>query len=443
MHSAAKRYPFFVFTLLAKGADGCGLHPENPVRARDASLSRRSVAGLVLLFLAITIWPATAAVTSGPADRVVAVGDVHGEFDGFCSILRRTGLINDQNHWIAGKATLVQTGDLIDRGPKGREAMALLVSMQTEANRAGGRVVALLGNHEVMNIIGDLRYVTPEDYAEFADNQSEKRRKEAYQQYSAWIAAHEQLLLAIKNPGLATSEHEWMAQHPDGFVEYREAFSPSGEYGQWIRQHAAVTNIAGIIFVHGGIAPSLTSMSLEHINDEVHKEIDDFDKTMQELISRKVVLPFFTLREIVLAVQLELLQERSASVPAEAEYHNRLLHLLDINKWLCMSDQGPLWFRGYDEWSEEEGNQQIPKILGAYDAKHLVVAHTVQKSAQIRSRFGGSVFLIDTGMLSTYWPGGGASALEIQKDGKIVAQYPQRQELLLDEKHDERPTKPN
>lgn len=406
-------------------------------------MSRLSLATLLLLLLAIIFWPAAAAVTSDPSGRVVAVGDVHGEFDGFCSILRRTGLINDQNHWIGGQATLVQTGDLIDRGPKGREAMALLISMQREASKAGGSVVALLGNHEVMNIVGDLRYVTPEDYAEFADKGSEKRRKEAYQQYTAWIAAHEPLLSAIKNPGLATSEQEWRAQHPDGFVEYREAFSPSGQYGQWIRQHAAVTNIGGIIFVHGGIAPSLTSMSLAHINDQVQKEIEDFDKTMQELVSRKVALPFFTLREIVLAVQLELLQERSASVPPEAEYHNRLLHLVDINQWLCMSNQGPLWFRGYGEWSEEEGKQQIPKILAAYDAKHIVVAHTVQKSAQIRSRFGGSVFLIDTGMLSTYWPGGGASALEIQKDGKIIAQYPTQQELLLDEKHPEGPTKPN
>jgi hypothetical protein len=321
--------------------------------------------------------------------------------------------------------------------------MDLLISIQTEANKAGGSVVALLGNHEVMNILGDLRYVSPEDYAEFADNNSEKRRKEAYQEYTAWMTAHEKLLSAIKNPGLAASEQEWMAQHPGGFVEYRKAFSPNGAYGKWMRRHPAVADIGGILFLHGGIAPSLTSMSVEQINAEVRNEIEDFDKTMQELISRNVVLPFFTLREIVLAVQLELLQERSASTPAEPEYHNRLVRLLDINKWLCMADAGPLWFRGYDAWSEDEGNQQIPKILAAYNAKHIVVAHTVQKSAHIRSRFGGAVFLIDTGMLSTYWHGGGASALEIQKEGKFIAQYPDQQELLLDEKHAKLPAKPN
>jgi Calcineurin-like phosphoesterase len=406
------------------------------------NLSCRCFAGLLLVLLAIAPWPSNAAVTSDPTDQVVAVGDVHGEFDGLCGILRRAGLVDDQNHWIGGKATLVQTGDLIDRGSKGREAMDLLISLQAEANKAGGRVVPLLGNHEVMNVLGDLRYVTPQAYAEFADSKSEKRRKDAHHEFTAWMASHEKSLAAIKDPGFTASEPEWMAQHPAGFLEYRDAFRPRGRYGKWIRQHAVVTNIRGIIFLHGGIAPALTAMSLQQINGEVHKEIDDFDATMQELISRKVVLPFFTLREVTLAVQLELLQERSASSPPDAEYHNRLVRLLDFNKWLCMSDQGPLWFRGYDEWSDEQGSRQTPKILAAYNAQHIVVAHTVQKALSIRSRFGGAVFLIDTGMLSTYWHGGRASALEFQKDGKIIAQYLDRRELMLDERPAE-PPKPN
>ena len=97
-----------------------------------------------------------------------------------------------------------------------------------------------------------------------------------------------------------------------------------------------------------------------------------------------------------------------------------------------MRDEGPLWFRGYDGWSDEEGGQRISQILTAYNATHVVVAHTVQKSAHIRSRFRGTVFLIDTGMLSTYWAGGRASALEILKDGKFIAQYLDGQEVLVE-----------
>ena len=84
-----------------------------------------------------------------------------------------------------------------------------------------------------------------------------------------------------------------------------------------------------------------------------------------------------------------------------------------------MRPDGPLWFRGYDQWTDEEGAAQIGKILEAYDAAHIAVGHTVQKGGRIRPRFGDKVFLIDTGMLSSYYPGGRASALEICGDSKI------------------------
>src|SRR5439155_828335 len=80
------------------------------------------------------------------------------------SILQHAGLIDAQHHWTGGKATLVQVGDLLDRGPKPREVMDLVMSLEKEAAKAGGRVVSLLGNHEMMNIMGDLRYVTPGNY---------------------------------------------------------------------------------------------------------------------------------------------------------------------------------------------------------------------------------------------------------------------------------------
>src|SRR5581483_4458927 len=374
-------------------------------------------------------------------DRVVAVGDVHGDFENLCLILRRARLIDEQNHWSGGKATLVQTGDLIDRGPKGRAVMDLLMALQTEAAKVGGSVVPLLGNHEVMNLLGDLRYVTPLNYAAFANDGSENRRRAAYQEYAAWAAIHAKQLTALQPAGRPVTEQEWMAEHPPGFLEYGEAFSPHGKYGQWIRQHAAVAQISGLIFLHGGIPPALSSMSVEQINAQVREEIENFDKTVQELQSRKVILPFFTLREIALAVQLELQEERSAQTVPDAKYHNQLVRLLDFNGWLCMRDEGPLWFRGYDAWSDEEGNQQIPKILAAYNASHIVVAHTVQKATHIRSRFGGTVFLIDTGMLSTYWPGGRASALEFGMDGKITALYLDGQDVMFEENHPGSPGK--
>src|ERR1700692_1528767 len=120
-------------------------------------------AGLVFFLVGVGLPPSNAAASSDKATaRLVAVGDVHVDFDDFSLILKRTGLVDDQNHWASGNATLVQTGDLLDRGQKGSEAMDLLMSLEKEAATNGGRVVPLLGNHEVMNILGDLRYVTPQ-----------------------------------------------------------------------------------------------------------------------------------------------------------------------------------------------------------------------------------------------------------------------------------------
>jgi hypothetical protein len=396
---------------------------------------RRACAGLFLLLLAVGLLHANPAGSSDKApERLIAIGDVHGDFDDLCLILKRTGLVDAQNRWSGGSATLVQIGDLLDRGPKGREVMDLFIGLEKEAAKAGGQVVPLLGNHEVMNILGDLRYVTPQNYATFAGNDSEKRRKAAYQEYVAWYTSHTPLLAALKQSVLPATEEEWMAKHPAGFLEYREALGPNGYYGKWLRHHVAVTKIGGVIFLHGGIHPNLISLHFEQINPQIQEEIEEFDRTKQYLVSRKLILPFFTIQEIVVAVQAQLFADRGVETPPDAENHARLVRLVDFNNWLCMRDDGPLWFRGYDEWSEEEGAPQAEKVLVAYDAAHIVVGHTVQKTAHIRSRFGGKVSLIDTGMLSTYWRGGRASALEIRASGKFTAEYLDGEEVLFEEK---------
>ena len=110
-------------------------------------------------------------------ERVVAVGDVHGSYDGLVSILRETALIDGKNSWIGGSALLVQMGDLLDRGSDIRRVLDLMMSLQGQAQTAGGNVVVILGNHEVMNMIGDLRYVNPDTYESFAEPGSESARE--------------------------------------------------------------------------------------------------------------------------------------------------------------------------------------------------------------------------------------------------------------------------
>jgi hypothetical protein len=71
--------------------------------------------GITTLLAISLIQPLAGAATS---QRIVAVGDIHGDFESFVSILYETGIINQQNQWIGGRTILVQTGDLLDRGSK-------------------------------------------------------------------------------------------------------------------------------------------------------------------------------------------------------------------------------------------------------------------------------------------------------------------------------------
>src|SRR6266550_5890264 len=124
--------------------------------------------------------------------------------------------------------------------------------------------------------------------------------------------------------------------------------------------------------------------------------------------------------------------ERKSRVSPDEQRQARIAQFLGYQDWLSVRPDGPLWFRGYDQWTDEEGAAQIGKILEAYDAAHVAVGHTVQRSGRIRPRFGDKVFLIDTGMLSSYYPGGRASALEIRNDAKFTAEYMDQQVVLLE-----------
>ena len=206
-------------------------------------LSPRLVALVVPLLLAAA--PPAPRSEEGAPDtfsgvaRVVAVGDVHGDVGALKDVLRMAGLINAKGRWIGGKAHLVQTGDIPDRGDHSREAYELLMRLEKEALAAGGRVHALLGNHEVMNMLGDLRYVAPAEMASYADQ--------------------------------ATQPDE--AGAPRGLAGHRAAYGPEGRYGRWLRTHAAVVRINDTLFVHGGVAPGVPVNTLAELNAWVRRDL--------------------------------------------------------------------------------------------------------------------------------------------------------------------------
>ncbi|MBR3631792.1 MAG: metallophosphoesterase [Elusimicrobiaceae bacterium] len=84
-----------------------------------------------------------------PQRQIIVVGDVHGQYDAFVTILRHAGLIDGQLNWCGRRNRLIQMGDILDRGPKPRQVDDLLDKIQQQANAEQGEVIRLVGNHEL------------------------------------------------------------------------------------------------------------------------------------------------------------------------------------------------------------------------------------------------------------------------------------------------------
>jgi hypothetical protein len=374
-----------------------------------------------MIFMLVVVAALAAPSLAGAGDRIVAVGDVHGSYKGLVSILQRAELIDDDNQWVGGDATLVQTGDLFDRGLQIREVLDLLMRLQDEAAAAGGKVVVLLGNHEGMNLIGFFRDVNPDVYAEFTDAKSEKRRKKAYRNFKQFWEAR--AAAGGFQPPVFDDEIEakWMAQYPPGFIEYMEALGPEGQYGKWLRTLPVAVLIGDILFVHGGVGPELRGLTVEEINLEVADELADYDTAREYMIKQRLIPMTAGLSSMV------------AEYRKMVEPDPTLSGLADVDQWYLRWEHGPLWFRGADKWDEETRGADMAEILDGIGASRVVGGHSVQHPARIHVRFNGRVFLIDTGMLESHYDGQ-PSALVIE-DGSFTAIYVDgSEELLLEER---------
>lgn len=350
--------------------------------------------------------------------RVVAVGDVHGAYNGVRSILRQVGLIDGDDRWIGGDAVLVQAGDFLDRGPGATKVAELLMELQRQAPEAGGEVIVLLGNHEVLNLYGDYRYLTKYIVRNLVDANSEKRREVSCNAYASFYRrrAIENRQKPPKRGYLLERCHE---DQPLGFVEYLREIGPEGTIGAWMRQLPTAVEVGGVVFVHGGISPGLADRDLEKLNREVRREIATFDRARDRLIERDLILPTSGLGEVV-GVARQLVRSGGgggSGFPLSSDVRE----VATIEEWLTVREDGPLWFRGYANWSDEEGEAAMPAILDQLGAGHVVVGHSPQEAHAILPRFDSRVFLIDTGMLNSYY-GGQPSALEIAGD-RFTAVY--------------------
>ena len=161
---------------------------------------------------------------------LVAISDIEGNFGPFRTLLQAAGVVDQHLNWSFGEGHLVLTGDFLDRGNMVTEVLWLIYKLEWEAWQEGGQVHFILGNHETMNLQGDIRYVHP------------KYNKSA----------------------------ELMGK------ELKDLFADNTELGQWLRTKNVVEKIGNLLFVHAGISDYMheLDLSLDEINNKARPVLD-------------------------------------------------------------------------------------------------------------------------------------------------------------------------
>lgn len=303
-------------------------------------------------------------------ERIIAIGDLHGDYDHYLRALQAAGVVNARGQWIAGETHLVQLGDIPDRGPDTLKIIAHLQKLAAQAKRKGGQVHTLLGNHEAMNTYGDLRYVSAGEFKAFADSDSSQWRDRYYENVLADIKAREPERFATLPDDFREA---WNAGHPLGWVEHQRGWNPKwnpqGQYFQWAMQDKVAIQINDLIFLHGGLSADYCRNSLASLTDKAR----------------------------------EAMRKSDPATPG-----------------LLTDQRGPLWYRGLAGVEPTAAAQTVTAILDHHAVHHIVIGHTPTEGA-IWPRYSARVIQVDTGMSAAY--GGHVAYLEVTAKG-LMAGYP-------------------
>jgi len=196
--------------------------------------------------------------------KIVVVGDLNGAYDVLVDILRGTKLVSRELSWRGGRAELVQMGDLFNRGDGALQALRLLLRLQRQARKVGGKVTVLLGNHEVMTALGHEGYCTEGEYLSFA---SARERR-------AWPArvarAMKRLVRRRPNGILLPIEprlEAWKIEHVPGRTALRKELGPHGRLGRALRGLPVAYQTQGCLFLHAGLLPDWAELGVDGLND--------------------------------------------------------------------------------------------------------------------------------------------------------------------------------
>jgi hypothetical protein len=305
-------------------------------------------------------------------EKTVVVGDLHGDYDRFIDILKATQVVNADLHWIAGNTHFVQTGDVMDRGPDARKIFDLLIRLEKEAAEAGGMVHVLLGNHEELNLTGIVfssnpDYVTRGQFVSFLPESYRRQQEESLRKK----------ILKARQRGRRVSEelsldNFWNSQMKTPSAQRLYVLNLNEEYGPWLSRLNVAIKINDVIIVHGGISEKYSKWGLRQINDQYRLELNDICRAGRNSEPPRIGQPSIVYRR-----------------------------------------DSPLWYRELATVPEEDLKEEVDAILENLGAKKMIIAHTpkIPRTPRDMQRFGGRVWIIDTGISRAY--GGPASALII------------------------------
>lgn len=180
-------------------------------------------------------------------EKLLAFSDIEGNFDAFRKLLQGNGVVDKNFNWTFGEGHLVFAGDMFDRGNQVTECLWLLYSLEEKAKTAGGYVHFVLGNHEIMNLQGNHKYVV-----------------EKYKQNAGLL-----------NKSLA------------------DLYNEDTEIGRWLRTKNIMEKIGDLLFAHGGISHQVWRMNLTlpEMNDLVRpyyaRAVDTTNKNLVILYGSK------------------------------------------------------------------------------------------------------------------------------------------------------------
>ena len=349
----------------------------------------------LLLFL-------TGTAIAGPIEtdtdaRVVAFGDVHGAYDEFTTLLREVGVIDANGDWSGGDTHLVSLGDLIDRGPGSRDVVELLMKLDGQAAAAGGAVHVILGNHEVMVMSGDLRYVSRAEFAAFAGDETPAEREALFQ---GWLAEQPAQPELAEEAARANFEEKY----PPGYLGLQKAYAPDGALGRWLSTLPLVIRVNDRLYAHGGISSGLSETSLEDINGENKEELAKYLQVVEKMRDDGILdrhVGFWERRQHLNRKAEAVLAADPDDRPA---WFQDFLAMMELEDAFIFNDQSPIWYRGNAYCHPYAESFNTERILKRTGTKQLVIGHTPNPTGAIQ-RLDGQVLRLDTGMLKSVYKG--------------------------------------